>query len=249
MFEDYFISKEQEIIRDLGNSIFPHTSQALLSYYLKSKSIDNVIQSIDFDLDYYPCTILIRSQIEHFIVAAYIWIQYRLKENDEIARTYHEEYLIYEVIKRINYSKSNNINMSSRYSIAFKKILDLLTENKIVNQKDFEQLNIKANQFDIRQISKFFELNLPLEFDNVVKNERIKQFLEYYNYLSSFVHGGPSADALIKEEHKSKFIKEASEFVEWSSNILSIHRLFIIYFLAINNNIYKGIINEELEKL
>ena len=249
MFKEYFRDNESTLIKELENSEFQHTAKILLNYYKKSESIDNVIGSTNFEKDFYPCIILIRSQIEHFIVAAYIWIQFRITEKDDIGKIYHEEYLIYEVLKRLNYSKSNNIPMSSKYSIAFKKILDILSEKKVLIQKDFEKLNIKANQFDIRKISKFFDENLPLEYDNIIRPERIKQFLEYYNYFSSFVHGGPSADALINEENQTKFINEASEIIEWSSNIVGFQRLFIVYFLSLNNERIKADLIKEIEKI
>ncbi len=249
MFKEYFREKESSLIKELKISEFQHTSKILLNYYKKSKSIDNVISSTNFQKDFYPCIILIRSQIEHFIVAAYIWIQFRITENDNIAKNYHEEYLIYEVVKRLNYSKNNNISMSSKYSVAFRKILDILTDRKILKQKDFEKLNIKANQFDIKKISKFFDENLPLEYDNIIRPDRIKQFLENYNYFSSFVHGGPSADALMNEKYKTDFISEASELIEWSSSIVGFQRFFIVYFLSMKNETIKADLIKEIEKI
>ena len=249
MLKDYFLKNEDFLIEELEKSAHPHTAKVLLNYYRKSNSINKVINSIDFKEDYYPCLILVRCQIEHFIVAVYIWIQFRINENDEVARIYHEEYLLYEVLKRLNYSKRNNIKMSSRFAIAFQKIFDILTKNKVLEQKDFESINKKANQFDIKRISKFFDDNLPLEFDNIIKPERIKQFLENYNYLSSFVHGGPSANALINEETKDTFIERSADFLDWSSNIVGFQRLFIVYFLSMNNEKIKSALIKELENI
>jgi hypothetical protein len=249
MFKEYFQKNEEQILKELKNSKFENTSKALLHFYEKSLSIYNVVNMIVYEKDFYPCIVLIRSQIEHFIVASYIWIQFRIQENDNIASTYYEEYLIQEVIKRLNYAKQNNISMSSRYSIIFRKILDLLTDKKIINQKHIEGINIEANQFDIRKINKFYDKILPLDFDNIIKPEIIKQFLEYYNYFSSFVHGGPSADAMINEKDKDSFIEKTSDIQVWSQNIVGFHRLFIVYFLAMNNDKIKSDLRYEMEKL
>jgi hypothetical protein len=131
MLSEYFDKNEPNILDAINNSDYQHTSKALFNYYKKSKYIDDAIQKIDFHANFYPCIILFRSQIEHFIVATYIWIQFRITEKDDVAKTYHEEYMVFEVLKRINYSKNNNINMSSRIAIALKRILEILTDKKI----------------------------------------------------------------------------------------------------------------------
>ena len=200
MFREYFRNNNQIIKTDLNKTKFKYTSNALYKFYLKCKSIDNLCQLTDSNANHYPLFILIRCQIEHFIVTTYIFIQFRLTETDKTAKIYTEDYMLYEVIKRLNYSKSNKINMSSKLAVLFQSLLDLLRENGIFKQKDIEEVNRKGNQFDIKKISKFLDENLPLEFDNLIKAERIKQFLEHYNYLSSFVHGGPTADAFLDEK-------------------------------------------------
>jgi len=248
MFDEYF-EKNQEIIeKELKDSQFPYTAKALVSFYEKSKSINTIVTESNFEKDYYPCVILFRCLIEHFIVNTYIWIQFRITNKDDVARNYFEEYLIYEMLKKINYSKKNNIPMSSRIAIAFKKIYDLLFEKQIFNQKDIQKLNVKANQFDVRMISNFFDKNLPLEFDNIIKAKTIKSYLEYYNYFSSFVHGGPSADGMTTKEFKANFINEANDFVSRFSFLIGIQRMYIFYFLLMNNKDFEADFKLEMEK-
>jgi hypothetical protein len=249
MFKDYFRHNKVFIVEELERSEFKNTAKVLLSFYKKSESIEDVIKEIDFQLNYYPCVILLRSQIEHFILATYIWIKFRITNKDEVAKKYYEEYLVYEMIKRINYSKSNAIPISGNLAKIFRKVLDILTDHKILKQKHFEKLNIEANQFDIRKISKFFDDNLPLKYDNIIKSETIKGFLEYYNYFSSFVHGGPSADAMCSDEYKNEFINEAHEFVTMSTTLVGFQRLFILYFLSLSNNEIKRDFQNEMDKL
>lgn len=249
MLKEYLEINKEKLVQALENSEFKNTSSTLWNFYNKCKSIDEAITSIDFQSNFYPCVILLRCQIEHFIVATYIWIQFRITEKDETARVYREEYLIHEVLKRLNYSKSNNISMSSRIAIAFQKILDILTEKEVLKQKDLEQIFIKGNQFDIRKIIKFFDQNLSLKYDNIIKSEKIKNFLEHYNYFSSFVHGGPSADEMSADEYKTKNIGEAKDFVEWSSNIVGFLKIFILYFLSIKDEKFEADLKIEMDKI
>jgi len=250
MFKEYFLNNNETILTELKNSEYKNTAKALLSFYEKSLSIDNVITSIDYEKDFYPCLILVRSQIEHFIVSSYIWIQFRLNENDKTASIYYGEYLIQEIIKRLNYAKQNNISLTSKYSIAFQKILETLTDKQIIKQKHIQEINFDANQFDIKRINKFYEKNLPLKFDNIIKSDRIKEFLEFYNYFSSFVHGGPSADAFIQEHEKErkKIIENTSYIQEWSSNLVGFQRLFIFYFIIMKNEKFENDFKDEFEK-
>ena len=249
MLNEYFEINNKRLLDAVDNSEFINTSKTLWRFYEKCKSIDAAINAIDFKTNYYPGIILLRCQIEHFIIATYIWIQFRLTEKDEVARVYREEYLIFEVLKRLNYSKSNNISMSSRYAIAFQKILDILMEKKIIEQKDLEKIFIKGNQFDIRKISKFLDEKLPLDYDNIIKAERIKDFLEQYNYYSSFVHGGPTADAMTEEEYKSIFIGQANDFINWSFNVVGLLRIFIVYFLSMKNKEFEKELKNEMDKM
>ena len=249
MLKDYFLKNKELIDSELKSSEFKYTAKALESFYEKNESIHNAIISIDFAKEFYPCLILIRCQIEHFLVATYIWIQYRITNKDYVAKTYFNEYLIYEMLKRINYAKSNLIPSSSRIADIFSKLLDILTEKRIIKQKEIEKLNIKANQFDIRKISKFFDNNLPLEYDNIIKAKTIKKYLEYYNYFSSFVHGGPSADAMYSEEYKKTFISEAQDFIKKNATLIGFHRLYILYFLSMKNEEILKDFRKEMDEL
>lgn len=249
MLKYYFETNKEILAKAIENSKYKNTSKILLNFYNKCKAIDDSIKATNFQTNFYPCIILLRCQIEHFIIATYIWIQFRITEKDEIARIYREEYLIHEGLKRLNYSKSNNISMSSSIAIILQKILDILKEKKVLKQKDLESIFIKGNQFDIKKISKFFDQNLPLKYDNLITAERIKSYLEYYNYFSSFVHGGPSADELSTNENKSKIFGESTSILEWSSNIVGLTRIYILYFLSMNDKNFESDFKIEMNKI
>lgn len=249
MLKEYFFKNEERIRSSLGKSEFPNTSQALMNFYGKCIAIDDSLHKLDFKSNIYPGIILLRSQIEHFIVVTYIWIQFRLRNDDEIATIYYNEYLQQEVLKRIRYSESNHISMSSSILSGLQKLYDILLSMKVINQKDTDSINMKANQFDIRRISSFFDETLPLPDDNIIKSERIKSFLEFYNYFSSFVHGGPSAEAILDDENKLKIEESVESLLSWSTNIVGIIRIYILYFLALNDNDYEEDFLQEMNKI
>lgn len=74
--------------------------------------------------------------------------------------------------------------------------------------------------------------------------------MEFYNYFSSFVHSGPSADTFIQEHEKErkKIIENTSYIQEWSSNLVGFQRLFIFYFIIINNEKFENDFKDEFEK-
>lgn len=246
MLSEYFERNKDKIDEALKNSKYPETAKVLDSFYKKSKSINEALQRVDFESNFYPCIILSRCMIEHYIVATYIWIQFRINENDEIAKIYRNDYLVYEISKRINYSKANGIELSSRIAKMFMKILEILTKTKVIKQKDFEKLNIRANQFDIRKISRFLDNNLPLEYDNIIKASTIKRSLEYYNYFSTFVHGGPTADALMADEYRGEFQNQAKELIGINAAFVVIQRFYILYFLGMSNDEFVDDLNTEI---
>lgn len=249
MLKEYFFTNEERIRSSLGKSEFPNTSKALMNFYFKCMAIDESLHKLDFKSNIYPGIILLRSQIEHFIVVTYIWIQFRLKNDDEIATIYFNEYLQQEVIKRIRYSKSNHISISSTISLNLQKLFDILLSSEIIKEKDIEFINRKANQFDIKRISKFLDEKLPLPYDNIIRAEQIKSYLESYNYFSSFVHGGPSAEALLDDANKLKIQESVESLLSWSTNIVGFIRIYIIYFLAMNDYDFEKDFLEEMKKI
>ncbi|MDP8219329.1 MAG: DUF5677 domain-containing protein [Candidatus Theseobacter exili] len=248
MYNDYFIKNEKYINQALDKSKNVFTAKALKRFYVKNLSIANVIQNIDYTSDYYACFILIRSQIEHLIVVFYIWLKFRIDENDLTAKRYYQDYLIQEIIKRINYSKGNNITPSSKIAQLLSLIIDGLKSKGLLEQKHFDKLNQTKNQFDIRQISEFLDKELPKDMTPFLKPKRLKELLEHYNYLSTFIHGGPSADLSFFESEDDKIKSAAIECKDWSSKILTLHQFYIMYFLAHEDEKIKDALNNEIDK-
>jgi hypothetical protein len=249
MFYDYYIKNKESIDRALDNSKYPNTAKALKRSYLKLCSISNVIQNIDCQSDSYTSYILIRSFVEHFLVAYFIWIKFHLDKNDKTASIYYKEYVIQELVKKINYTKANKINPSSRYLKLFSFMYDRFKEKGLLKEKYISNLNRAANIFNIRKISSFVESNIPEGTEEFLKPKRIKEMLEFYNYYSTFVHGGPAADLAIFESKDDAFIQIADAFKIWSKNILGALRFIILYFISYEDKeIEKGFVRE-IERL
>jgi len=249
MFSDYFKHNKTLIEETLNNLQYPNTALALKRFYYKNQSISNVLQTIDCKTDNYTVYLLVRCFIEHFLVIFYIWSKYRLNENDKTATTYYEDYAVQELFKRINYSKTNKINSKSKYSRLLLITIDKLKEKGLLKQKHLDKLNEAKNEFNIRKISKFIETNIPKDINLFITSSTVKGLLESYNYYSSFVHGGPSADLAEFESKDDTIMQIAEDFKKWAENLLSIQRLFILYFLAYENEKIKHDLGSEIERM
>lgn len=208
-----------------------------------------MIQNIDCQSDSYTSYILIRSFVEHFLVAFFIWIKFHLDKNDKTASVYYEEYVIQEFVKKINYTKANKINPNSKYLKLFSFIYDGLKEKELLKEKHISHLNRIANIFDIRKISSFVESNIPADTEVFLKPKRIKEMLEFYNYYSTFVHGGPTADLMIFESKDNAFIQIADAFKIWSKNLLGALRFIILYFISYEDKEIEKSFVKEIERL
>lgn len=245
MFEDFYNKNKELIDKSLDESKYPNTAKAIKRFYLKTCSISNVIQYIDCQTDSYSSYILIRSFIEHFLVAFFIWVKFHLDKNDKTATRYYEEYVAQEFVKKIHYTKSNKIEPSSRYLQLFSFLYFGLREKGLLKEKHISELNRRANVFDIKKISSFVESNIPKDTEVFLKPKRIKEMLEMYNYYSTFVHGGPAADLTIFEPEDNSYLEIAEGFKIWTKNILGAFRFLILYFISNENKeIHQGFARE-----
>ena len=256
MLDDYFSNNESTLFSLLENSKYVNTAKALKRFYLKNSSIANTIQSINYDTDNYSCFPLIRCQIEHFLVSFYIWIRFRIDENDLTAERYYQEYLIQEFIKRFGYTKSNNIPSRSIYVKALQNVIERLKSEGRLNDEHIKvfknlnrQLNEIKNEFSVPKISEFLDNKLPEDVTPYLKPKRAKQLLEDYNYLSSFIHGGPSSDMTVFESNVEEMKNASLEYKRWSLNLISLQRFYIVYFLALENENIKTDMQNEIEKI
>lgn len=233
---EYFDDNWDYIQTLLRDSKYPNTAKLLLRFYKKTSSISNAISKLDSLEDFYPCMLLVRSQIEHFIVINYVCYKYIEDKSDKIAAKYYEEYLLQELLKRTNYSLTSEIEPSTKLGKFFNEVLRKLKQSNVLNKSGFvENVNKVAKEFDIKSISKYVNQNQSLPKSIFIKPHRIKAFLEEYNYLSSFIHAGPSADLAIFENDNESLKVVVEENKVWNKGIISAVKFYILFFLAHEN--------------
>nr|WP_320023142.1 hypothetical protein [uncultured Draconibacterium sp.] len=253
--DDYFQKKENILFELLDNSKNEFTAKALKRFYKKNQSINNVVINIDIEKDFYTCFPLIRCQIEHFLIVIYIWLKFMIDKNDDTAKRYYQDYYIQEFIKRYGYIKSRKIDSQSRYMNAISKTIDKLKSTGKLNDEVIKlfnniskELNGIKNEFSVPKISDFINEKLPENITPFFQSKRTKELLEEYNYLSTFIHGGPTADLSVFEYTMNEMKDASLDYVEKSSNLLSIQRFHIVYFLAMENEGIKNEMRQEFDK-
>lgn len=249
MLDEYYHANEQSIDNKLDNSKFKYTAMALRRFYSKSLSVSNTIQKIDYERDYYVVFILIRSQIEHFMVMLYIWIKFFQEENDSVAKKYYEDYTAQEFFKRETYASDNKIDPGSKIAEQLSELIRLLKESGLIEQQKIEELNRTKNQFGITNISRFINESLPDDLPIFFQRFRLKEMLQLYSFCSSHVHGGPTADQATYDTKNNSQNIIAQGFGKWSKNLLTVQRFYILYFLAYDDLELRKEIELEIEKL
>jgi len=187
---------------------------------------------IKSDTSFYIQAILTRSLIEHLLVVYYVWSRYCESHSDEVAQRYYQDYFMGELIKRNNYSTSHKYEPISSFGKLFNKVICKLRETNILKDIDIEKYRQAWNEFDLNKISKYIRENKPDKSYNLILKERLPTLLEYYNYFSSYVHGGPTSDLSDSEislEEKELIIEEFRNISDYSVYII---QFMIAIFLS-----------------
>lgn len=177
----------------IGKSQFPYTFKLLTRFISKTDQLlKSLVGSKNEEL-FYSSQGLTRILIEHFIVAYYVWTKCRVDKSDDCALSYYGYYGLQELIKQENYNSKLDKSYDPQKTPLenFKAKDDSFND---VSEADILDVNKKANQFDIRHILKYLqdELHVDDEFKSI--HVIFLDFCKQYNKLSSFVHGGPTAE-------------------------------------------------------
>jgi hypothetical protein len=199
-------------------SKFPNTFKFLFRSDQKIELFSNVLRETVKQKNFYASQAITRIVLEHFIVAYYVWTKARIDESDECATEYYSFYGLQEQIKQENYNskldKSYDNTKSALQNVAAKdpEVFGDTTEADILD------LNIRANKFDIRRILAF--LTDELDVNDAFKSLHVivLNFCKRYNYLSSYIHGGPTAEFqafenMPKTDHE-KITNDNAEYAE-----------------------------------
>ncbi len=239
VFEENF----DEIKILVEKSEYKNTGKSLFRF---AQKIDKISIAINQANDLYVARILLRSLLEHEIIAYYIWARYIDDKNDECGTHYYVDHFVSEHLKREGYNLSiegiekgieknqNNENLNKK--------LPFLKE---ATKQDFEKVYREANKFDIRNIAKYLNKEIP-ESDPfaIVNKEVVLDALIKYNFLSSYIHGGAVAELEIFEHQNNNLKNELKS----AKNFGMIGARFImeqlIMFLADEHPKYKELLKQ-----
>lgn len=222
--QDIFEKNDPLIFKLLKNDKIPKTSNTILLFITKTSFIKESIFELYESQNIYSINILFRSLIEHYLRFQYIFFRVLIDKNDNIG----EEYLRF-------CSLSENIDTGNAWKDV-SKILDINPAAdpyeilKEVNSdfKKFSKQEIvtKSNQFRYKNIIRF--INETINKENRFKgNEFFLQIIPIYSDLSSFVHGGPSADqTLFKIKKEEDRVENLINKIELSFMITATVKLF-----------------------
>lgn len=178
----------------VSKSKYSNTFKLLFRFDKKIELLSNVLSETLKQNNFYSSQVITRIILEHFIVAYYVWTKARIDENDECATEYYAYYGLHEQMKQENYNskldKSYDKTKSPLQNVAIKdpEVFGDITED------DIRDLNTRANKFDIRQI--LIYLRDELDNNDAFKHLHliVLDFCKRYNHLSTYIHGGPTAE-------------------------------------------------------
>jgi len=211
VFEENF----DEIEKLIEKSTYKNTGKALFRF---AQKIDKISIFISQSNDLYISRILLRSLLEHEIVAYYIWTKYINDENDECGTHYYIDYFVHEQLKRERYNlRIEGIEKGIKNNDNTENLKAKLPFLNDATEQDIQRVHAVANQFEIKKnaeylnsenhkISSFSDINKKVILDALIK----------YNILSSYIHGGTSSELDIFEKlndgDKEKALKSVKNF-------------------------------------
>lgn len=213
---------------------FPKTIKVLIRFDSKIEFIkEGLIQANSLNNNYLS-NILLRVLIEHLLVAHYIWTKNRIEKSDKVAECYYLEYSISEYLKQINYSLSvENIKNNLPKKVTFNNVKEKYPGLEEMTQEQLVEVNIIANQFDIRNIGNYLVNECPKEDIFMEIHVVMLKFLDMYNRLSSYIHAGPYAEYELYENSDNVKTKiQIRENSDWAFTAARLIKEFIFLSLG-----------------
>jgi len=183
----------------------------------------------------YVCNILFRTIIEHYLKAEYILIQLAKQNNDNVGIDYYNFGDASELLQLGSaYKKVGEILYPEK---KFGNIFDLLKE-KYPHLNNYKQSDIskEVSKYKYRNIIEYLYNSLYTETNELGKSENfLVNLIPKYSDLSSFVHGGSSADTAIMSIMKSgkSHINEEITEIFFQTVLLCLHFNNLLYLISI----------------
>lgn len=233
----------------IENHQFPKSMLCIYSKVLQIESLRKILEKSDEN--FYSSQVLLRTLLEHYLIGYYAYYKTSTEKDDSVGDTYYDEYVKSEIIKRENYyfnlDKIKNDLKSESINGYLSKYGEEFTD---LTQFEIDNIHKKAAQFNnVRNVIKYL-----FNSDNQSKEEGVLHimlfdFLEKYNKLSSYVHGGVSAEVeSFNKDDSEKREAKIEENKTWGIS-LEANLKFCFLFLLFNDNPYEAVkLNEFLKK-
>ena len=232
IFKETLVKIEDKI----SNHPYP---KSIMAIYAKVQEIELIRQSLNnSDVNFYSSQVLLRILLEHYIVAYYMYFKTISDKNDTIGKEYYDDYMKSEIIKRENYYKKLDEIKGEPQHENINGYLEKYEVFENMSQREIDIIHQKASQFGIRIIIKFLFDHKNINVKEKALHYMMFDFLEKYNKLSSYVHGGVSAEAeTFSKESKNMRLEKIEENKEWGTSIESGIKFYFLYLLNIENKL------------
>ncbi|MBU2973454.1 hypothetical protein [Zobellia sp. B3R18] len=230
-----FLEHEEQIIRDIKSSKYPLTFKSI---YYKIKAIDQLVLALESCIDNnYSSQVLTRALLEHYLIGYYIYVKNENIKTDAIGEEYYKNYTCSEFFKRKTYSiQIENIRKGVTQKVNMDTIKELYPEFDFMSQQDLQDVHSKSRQFmDMKWMGQYLVENGGTKKSLEVLHVVMLEFLDRYNILSSYIHGGPSAESNCfypNSGNPETGISSPEENIEWGQLASKSLKVYFIFGLG-----------------
>ena len=243
----YFSDHEKELLELVVISKYKFTARILYRFLIKSAAVSEVISTSEGIGVFYINASLMRILFEHIAVSYFVLLKFCDERNDNAGISYYRDYLANEYIERFGKFKRHKIIPSDMTTRKLNGILLEMIESKTIHEKDLQGVNQIGLKFSIPKIKNYIENEKPRDSVHLLEIGTMKSLMEGYSYLSSYVHGGPSADLVTFGSSPEQRAGANEEFATKSRGLVSFIRFMLVYFLSFENESVKFDLKKILE--
>lgn len=243
-----FIVNKKQIKIDIDNSQFKNSLNCL---YSKTEQVIKLKEDIQNSINVYSTQILLRSLIEHFLIGFYVFLRVRIDKADDVGIEYYDFYQNSEYLKQETYSiQIEDIKNKQNCKVDADRLKQKFPHLNNLEQKVLQDYHFEGNKFaNIKNIGKYLIENKDFEPKLQPITIIFVDLIDLYNYLSSYVHGGPFAERELSEMNESEITKFEEKTIGWADTLSNI--IINVLFLSLTYEqyeIYKPIFSESYKK-